>query len=94
MWQRTDKDGLVHTEVGIEVKPGDIRKWPSDLWQKAQPVGNKLQYLLLQERHPELAKEVQQQEPVRAQAVTPGPGRPEPTVNLPADFEITDGGTL
>lgn len=83
MWQRTDKNGEIHTEIGVEVAPGDVRKWPADLWSKAQPVGSKLQELLLRQRHPEVAPAPQ--EVKRPQAQTEGPGR-EPSPTLPKDF--------
>lgn len=87
MWQRTDKNGEIYTELGIEVAPGDVRKWPADLWSKALPVGPKLQRLLLEDRHPELAKR-QPMEVTRPKAVTEGPGRgtPPPPAKLPKDF--------
>lgn len=88
MWQRTDKDGEIHTELGIEVAPGDIRKWPIDLWTKAQPVGPKLQRFLLEARHPETAQ-VTPVEVTRPKAVTEGPGRggpPPAPAKLPKDF--------
>jgi hypothetical protein len=84
MWQRTDRRGDIHTEIGIEVQPGDIRKLPGDIWDKAQPVGAKLQRLLVEERHPELAVK---ESVTRPQAVTPGPGRPEPQPKFPGDFD-------
>jgi len=51
MWQRTDKDGIVQTELGVEITPGDIRKLPTDLWNKSGPVNAKLQKLLAKELH-------------------------------------------
>ena len=91
MWQRTDKNGEIHTEIGFEVAPGDIRKWPVDMWSKAQPPAKKLQRMLLEQRHPDIAKQTPQDEVTRPKAVTPGPGLPEAPVaasKLPKDFEL------
>ncbi len=57
LWQRTDKDGEIHTELGVEVKPGDVRRLPPDLWNKSQPVNNNLQEMLATSLHGKKAVE-------------------------------------
>jgi hypothetical protein len=56
LWQLTDRKGSVHTELGIELEPGKILKFPADLLKEARPVNDKLQQLLLEQLHPELVK--------------------------------------
>ena len=55
MWQLTDRKGNIHTELGVEMSPGNIRKLPTDIMKNAGPVGNKLQQLLFEKLHPEQA---------------------------------------
>ena len=56
LWQITDRKGSVHTELGVEIEPGKILKFPADLLKEARPVNDKLQIMLLEQLHPELAK--------------------------------------
>jgi len=44
------------TELGVEMEPGKVRKFPNDLMKQSFPVGDKLQKLLFEHLHPDLAE--------------------------------------
>ena len=54
MWQFTDRKGNVHTELGVEMSPGNVRKFPTDVIKNSGVVGEKLQGMLFSQLHPQL----------------------------------------
>ena len=87
MWQMTDRKGNIHTELGVEMEPGKIRKFPADLLKQALPVNDKLQKLLFDRLHPELA-EANEDGP---EAAPPGrTPKTEAVARLPKDVPLLE----
>lgn len=87
MWQITDRKGRIHTELGVEMEPGKIRKLPVDLMKQSAPVNDKLQKLLFKELHPQLA-EANEEGP---EAAPPGRiPKAEAVARLPRDVDVLE----
>lgn len=87
MWQITDRKGNIHTELGVEMAPGNVRKFPADLMKQSGPVNDKLQRLLLEKLHPNMA-EANDEGPEEAP-----PGRTpkaEAAARLPKDVDVME----
>ena len=88
MWQLTDKKGNIMTELGVELEPGKIRKFPPDLMKQSGPVNDKLQRMLLEKLHPELAEANEEGPEEAPPGRTP---RAEAAARMPKDIDV--GGT-